>query len=155
MAFTNSNDYLTGRKPAVYGAGDEVVCVRAEVALVAGDMTLNNVGAVLPLPAGCVPVDVKFDTDDLDSNGAPAVAMSLGVLNAAGNDISTATADGGAAWGTAITTSQAGGQAQVLSKALARVQATQSDRLVGIKFTTAPATAAAGTIGIQMSYRAV
>lgn len=155
MAFTNSNDYLTGRKPAVYGAGDEVVAVRGEISLVTGDMTLNNVGAVLPLPAGCVPVQVLVDSDDLDSNVSPAAVLAVGVLNAAGNDLSTATADGGAAWGTGLTVAQAGGQAAALSVAIARVQATQADRQVAIKFTTAPATAQAGKVGVTMTYRAV
>jgi hypothetical protein len=56
MAFTNSNDYLTGRKPVVYPAGAEVVAVRFPIDLVAADLDANDVGSVAILPAGCVPL---------------------------------------------------------------------------------------------------
>lgn len=154
MPFTNSNDYLTGRKPTVFPAGAEVVAVRYPIALVAADLDENDIGAVGILPAGCVPVGVLVDSDDLDTNAAPAIALSVGVLNGDGDDLSTAAADGGAAWGTGLTVAQAGGQVQVLSKALARVAATGVDRTVALKVTTAAATKAAGTVGVTLLYRA-
>ena len=46
MAFTKSNDHLTGRKPAVYPAGAEVVAVRSAIDLVAADLDANDVGAL-------------------------------------------------------------------------------------------------------------
>lgn len=154
MAFTNSNDYLDGRKPAPTPAGGEVVACRFSLSLVAGDLDLNDIGAVGILPAGCVPVALIYDSDDLDSNGTPTIAASVGILNSGGTDLSTAAADGGAVWGSGITTSQAGGQAQVVSKALSRVTASTSDRKIGVKFTTAAATAAAGELGLTLLYRA-
>lgn len=152
MAFTNSNDYLDGRKPLPEPAGGEVVCVRFPLALVAADLDANDIGKIGKLPAGCIPVDVKFDADDLDTNGAPTIAASVGILNATLDDISTATADGGAAWGTGLTTAQAGGQTVVTSKALSRVQAAAADRFIGVKFTAASATKAAGNIGLTVAY---
>lgn len=153
MAFANSNDYLTGRKASQSPAGCEVVAVRYSISLATGDLALNDVGAVGILPAGCVPVAVMYDSDDLDSHGTPTIAASVGILNAGGTDLSTDAADGGAVWGSSITTSQAGGQSQVLSKALSRVQASQSDRKIGVKFTTAAATAQAGELGLTVLYR--
>lgn len=153
MSFANSNDYLRGGKPTVSPAGCEVVAVRYPIDLVTGDLALNDIGEVGILPAGCLPVALLVDSDDLDSNGTPTIVASVGVLNAAGTDLSTAAADGGAVWGSGLTVCQAGGQVQVLSKALSRVQASQSDRKIGVKFTTAAATAQAGTIGLTLLYR--
>lgn len=154
MAFSNSNDYLTGRKPAPTSSDSDVVAVRYAVSLTASDLTANNVGAVGILPAGYVPVALFVDADDLDAGATPTIAMSVGVLNAAGNDISTAASDGGAAWGSSITVAQNGGQVAVNSKALARVVAASTDRKIGVKITTAPATAQAGEIGVTVLYRA-
>lgn len=154
MSFTNSNDYLDGRKPAPFPAGGEVVAVRFSISLVAADLDANDIGAVGILPAGCVPVGLLYDSDDLDEHATPTIAASVGILNAAGTDLSTEAADGGAAWGTGITTSQAGGQSQVLSKALSRVTKSDADRKIGIKFTAASATKAAGEVGLTLLYRA-
>lgn len=156
MSFANSNDYLTGRKPVPTGDGYGVTAVRFAVALLAADLALNDIGAVGILPARCVPVALYYDSTDLDTNASAAIVASVGVLNAAGTDLSTAAADGGAAWGAAITTSQAGGQSAVLSAALANVTPTDADRLIAVKFTTAAATAAAsGTVGLTLLYRSV
>ena len=38
MSFTNSNDYITGRKPAVYPAGCEVVAMRFPLSLATADL---------------------------------------------------------------------------------------------------------------------
>jgi hypothetical protein len=153
MAFTNSNDYLTGRKPIPTAAGGEVMATRFPIDLVAADLDANDIGAVAVLPAGHLPVALYYDSDDLDTNGTPTIAASVGVLDAAGTDLSTAAADGGAVWVSAITTSQAGGQSAVVSKALSRVSASNVDRKIAIKFTAAAATKAAGQVGLTLLYR--
>ena len=150
MAFTNSNDHLTGRNPAVYPAGAEVVAVRSAIDLVAADLDANDAGAVAILPAGCVPVGVVYDSDDLDTNASPTIAASVGFVNAGETDLD------GTAWATGITTSQAGGALSLtLTPAVMRMAATQTDRKVGIKFTAAAATKAAGQVGLTLLYRAV
>lgn len=154
MAFTNSNDYLTGRKPVPTGDGYGNMAVRFSIALATADLGANDIGAVGILPARCVPVALYYDSDDLDT-GTPAIAASVGLLTAAGTAISTVAADGGAAWGTGITTSQGGGQSQVLSKALARVASSETDRKIGVTFTAGAATAAAGEVGLTLVYRQV
>ena len=53
MTFSKSNDQLTGRKPALFPAGCEVVAERFELDLATGDLALNTIGAVGILPAGC------------------------------------------------------------------------------------------------------
>ncbi len=155
MAFTNSNDYITGRKPVPTPQGAEVVAVRFPLAVVAGDLALNTIGQIGVLPAGCVPVDVRVIGTDLDT-GAGAGVYQVGILDAAGTAFSAAAADGGGAWG-----DTGAAVATAFDKALTRTLNNMSsvtpavgDRKVGVKVTTAPTTAAAGTLTVELSYRA-
>lgn len=153
MAFSKTNDYLTGRKPAVYPAGAEMVAVRFALDLATGDLALNTIGAVGFLPAGCVPVDVQVDGTDLDT-GAAAMVLQVGIWDGAGANLSVAAADGGKHWG--VTTAVATDFLQRLTpngNALAVVQPTGADRLIGVKVATAPTTPAAGTLGVTVWYR--
>ncbi|MFZ6813540.1 hypothetical protein ACO0K3_03665 [Undibacterium sp. Rencai35W] len=164
MAFasTTTNDFLIGRTPTPTPSNSSDVTVRFKLPFVAGDLTLNNLGNIGILPAGCVPVALLIDSDKLDTNGTPTIAWQLGISNAAvvnnvqgagGTAISALTADGGAAWATAQTVSQNGGQVQALSKALSRVTPTTYDRYIMIQATAAAATAAAGEAAIIFTYR--
>jgi hypothetical protein len=146
-AFTNTNDILTGRAPAVFPAGAEIVAQRGTIALVAADLDADDAGAVSILPAGCVPVSFIYDSDDLDTNASPTIVASIGVMNTAGDDLDTVLVAG-------ITASQTGVGVEVTSKETIRLAATQADRKIGIKFTAASATKAAGTVGLTMLYRA-
>lgn len=155
MPFTNSNDYTTGRAPAPTPAGLETVTIRGEISLVAADLDANDVGAVVPLPAGCVPVAAWVDSEDLDSNGTPTIVAQLGICNAGQTDLSTAAADGGAVWVTGLTVGQTGGMVAAVGRPMTQVQASQVDRFVGIKFSAGAATKAAGRIGVTLQYRSV
>jgi len=154
MPFANSNDFITGRKPPVFPAGAEVVAQRFTLDLTTGDLALNTIGQVGILPAGCIPVDVYVDGTDMDS-GAAAVIFQVGIWDGSGANLSVVTADGGKAWGstTAVNTDF---QQRLTpnGNAMAVVQPSQSDRRVGVKVTTAPTAAVAGTLGVTMFYRA-
>lgn len=155
MPFTKSNDYLTGRKPMPYPAGGEVLSVRATIALATGDLALNTTGAVMWLPAGCVPVDVHVDGTDMDTSTA-AMVLQVGICNAGVTDLSTDAADGGANWGATTAVNAAFHQRLTPNGiAMVSVQATNSDRKVGVKVATAPTTAAAGTLGVTLFYRSI
>lgn len=148
MAFTNSNDYLTGRKPVPFPAGGEVVACRFPIDLVAADLDANDVGAVAILPAGCVPVGVIVDSDDLDTNVSPTIAASVGPINAGQTDLSSV-------WAASILSGQAGVTADlVLSAAAMRLAPAATDTKIGVKFTAAAATKAAGQLGLTLLYRA-
>lgn len=148
MAFTNSNDYLTGRKPIPTAAGNEVVATRFSIDLVAADLDANDVGSVAILPAGHRVVEVVYDSDDLDTNGTPTIAASIGPINAGETDLSSV-------WASGITASQSGTSAQpVLTPAALRYSAS-TDTKIGIKFTAAAATKAAGTVGLTLLYAPV
>lgn len=155
MAFTNSNDFITGRRPVVFPAGIEVVAERFTLALAVGDLALNSIGQIGILPAGCVPVDVRVDGDDLDS-GAGAGVYQVGILDAAGTSISSAAADGGGAWGdtgVAVATAFDKQLTRTLNN-MAKVQKSDTDRKIGLKVVTAPTTPVAGTIGVTVFYKA-
>jgi len=147
MAFTNTNNRLTGRLPAIFPAGGEVVAQRDEIALVAADLDANDAGSVSILPAGCVLVGITYDSDDLDTNGTPTITASVGVMNAADSDMDTVLASG-------ITASRDGTAVHLVTPTMLRLAASTSDRKIGIKFTAASATKQAGAVGLTLLYRA-
>ncbi|CDN87323.1 hypothetical protein BN948_01743 [Hydrogenophaga intermedia] len=152
--FANSNDYLTGRKPVIFPAGSDLVAVRFALQLPLADLALNDCGAIGILPAGCVPVDVLVDADDLDT-GAAALVLQVGVLNAAEDNLSTDADDGGAHWGATAAANAAFQQRLAPNgKAMVNVKPKNVDRKIGLKVATAPTAAQAGEVGVTLIYRA-
>lgn len=154
MAFAETNDYITGRKPIPTPAGGEVLAVTFEIELGTADLQLNDIGQIGILPAGCVPVDVFVYHDDLDSSTA-ALVTQIGIWDGSGASLSTDAADGGAHWG--VTTASTAALSERLTRngiAMETVTASTADRKLGMKVTTAPTTAVAGTYGVTMLYRA-
>ena len=151
-----SADFLTGRNPVDTPSNINLAAERFTVDLTTADLALNAIGAVGILPAGAVPMFVEIDSTRLDTNGAPTLAFSLGVVNDAETAISTASADGGAAWLTGRQEGRAAGVSGLLTSAAMRsVQPSQVNRKIGVQFTGAAATAQAGTIGVTVYYRMV
>lgn len=147
MPFTNTNDYLTGRSPAPIPSGIELVANRSTISLVAADLDANDAGTVAILPAGCVPVGLVYDSDGLDSNATPTITASVGLMNAADTDLASV-------WASGITASRDGTSVIVaLSSAAMRLAPSQADRRIGVKFTAAAATKAAGVVGLTLMYR--
>lgn len=155
MPFTNSNDFITGRKPVPTPADASVVAVRFTVDLATGDLALNTIGQVGVLPAGYVPVDVLVDGTDMDS-GAAAAVFEVGIWDGAGANLSVVAADGGGAWGNtgvAVATAFSKNLTKTLNN-IANVAPATTDRRIGVKVTTAPTAAVAGTLGVTLLYRA-
>lgn len=166
MAFANSNDYITGRKPVPTPQGAEVVATRFTLALGTADLALNDIGQIGILPAGCVPVDVFVDGTDMDSSTA-AMVFQVGIGNASLKDaagavsadvanslMSTVAGDGGGHWG--VTASQNAAFNQRLTangNAMALVTKSELNRGIVLKVATAPTTAVAGTVGVTVLYR--
>ena len=154
MPFAKSNDFITGRKPVPTPAGAEVLAVRFTLALGTADLALNTIGQIGVLPAGCIPVEVQVDGTDMDA-GAAAMVLQVGLWDGAGANLSTAAADGGAHWGTTTAANTAFLQRLTMNgNALASVGQSGVDRRLGVKVATAPTTAAAGTLGVTLWYRA-
>ena len=158
MATTKHSKYALGNPPAPAPTAQEVVSVHTSVSLATTDIDLGDVIQMFKLPAGCIPVGYEVGRTDMDT-GTPALTASLGILNAAGDAISTAAVDGGAAW---ITNQAWGGTADLVlhtaSKAaydiMHAVQAVGYDRTVAFVITAAAATAASGTVELGFSYKA-
>ena len=150
MAFTNTNDFLTGRKPIPTSDCLELIATRFTLTLTAADLALNTIGAIGVLPAGSIPVALYVDSTDVDS-GSAALILQVGVLDATSAAFSTATADGGAVWGETVASASAF-QQQILSQPMVSVSAIQADRNIGVKVKVAPTAALPGTLGLTLLY---
>lgn len=150
------SNYANGKLPVPISTGADLVCLDYICAVPAsGDGTaVNDIIEMGPLPAGHIPIDVQYFATDLDTNGAPVHATSFGILTSDKSDISTAAADGGAAWQTGINAGQAGTLVRQSTNVLKDVQPSAANRSLGFKVTTASATKAAGTIGVRVICRA-
>lgn len=145
--FANTNDFLAGRNQVKTPSGAEMVSVRFPLKLKATDLATNSVGAIGILPPGTVPLSLILDSDDLDTNAAPALMASVGLLNNTGTDLATV-------WVSGITACQSGAAFSGTSTAMVReAQSLTSDRKIGIKFTAGAASPAAGEIGLTLIYR--
>ena len=154
MAFTNSNDYISGRAPVPTPAGSEVLSTRFTLSMATADGALNTIGQIGILPAGCIPIDVRVDMTDPDASTA-AMVLQVGIWDGSGSSLSTDSADGGAHWGT--TTAVTAASSQSLTRngvAMESVTKSSSDRKLGVKVTTAPTTAQAFTLGVTLLYKA-
>lgn len=156
MAFANSNDYITGRLAAPFPAGAEVLAVRFALAVGTADLALNTIGQIGILPAGCVPVEVRVDGTDLDT-GVGAGVYQVGIWDGVGANLSVLAADGGGAWGdtgAAVATAFDKPLTRTLNNMVTVANNPSADRKIGVKVTTAPTTAAAGTLGVTVFYKA-
>lgn len=158
MATTKKSNHVKGIIPCPAPMGKEVISVYESVALATTDIDLADVVQFFILPAGCVPVGYAIGVTDMDTGGT-VLTGNLGLLNSGETAISTATADGGAAW---ITNLAMSGTAAITlhsaSKAaydiLKSVTASSVDRVVALVISAAATTAAAGTATLEFSYKA-
>jgi hypothetical protein len=138
---TYLNDYAKGLKPMPTPSDSGVVAIRLNITVPA--MAANDVLALGFLPAGCVPVDVALDYDDLDT-GSTAV-VSAGILNSA------LTAISGTAWMSGVNV-QSPGFSRRTTNAVDRVAVDNvNDRPVGVVFTGAGT--GNGELGMTIWYR--
>ena len=149
---------IIGKVSTPYPVNQGLVTAYESIALATTNLNLNDVIQMFVLPAGCVPVAFTIGVTDMDTNASPLLTVNLGLLNAAETAISTAAADGGAAWLTnlvagttaAITLSSS---TKAIYDILKSVTATTTDRTVAVVVSAAAATAAAGTLTVEMSYK--
>lgn len=106
-----------------------------------GALAANDIIELGPIEGLVKPIDCTLITDDLDTNGAPTITLTVGILNAAKTDI-----DAGAtsAWIVASTAGQSGGVARATTHNcyLSGATAAGTNRTLGIKVVTGPATSA-------------
>ena len=156
---TKKSLHVLGGLPMPSAIGKETIHVYESLSLVVADIALAGIIQYFTLPANCVPVNYRYVFTDMDVNAAPVLAADFGILTAAGTAISSATADGGK-WLTAttlgVTTALITSDATVAAwNAIHGVTSSSIDRVVGFVITTGAATAAAGSIGLEMAYKSV
>lgn len=138
MATTFTAPALGTPAAAPRDAGDAMT-IYSEVALTVAPV-INDVFQMINVPAGARIIDWTLGSDDIDSNGAPAVAMSLGDGNVTGRYVSAST----------IGQTGAAPVNALLKTGYAFVY-TVADT-IDILFTAAPATFQAGTIRCHVRY---
>lgn len=137
--------------------GSELQVVRVTIPVTTA-LTANDILYMMDLPVDCSPVDFILDATDLDTGGAPAITLSVGILLNDASDLS-------ATWLSASTIGQTGGMARPTLATCVQTPprtATPSGSTpsgtqltkVGIKVAAAAQTPAAGTVGLTMYYRA-
>lgn len=145
------NDHAKGVKqtpvPAEYG-----VAVTARFSYdLDTDLSVGDIIEMGALPANATVVDMVLDSDDLDSNGTPTLALDVGLMSGAYQDADDARTCGNEFYA-ADTTAQAGGITRMSKQAGFRVAKTQADRGIGVKIETAAATFQAGTVTLLVTY---
>lgn len=148
---TTSGDYRSGRAIAPAAQGGEVLAITESFSF-ATTKSVNDIAVLLPLLPDHVPVDVILAPSDGDTG--TSLALSVGILDSAGTDLSTATADGGAVWIDGGTGAQTGVIDRPSATAITKVEPDSADvRWVAVKIkTNGSATACTGKL--TMTYRA-
>lgn len=134
MAIDSPQAVASAPVPAV--RGNMTVTLRGVKAVATGDLTLNNVIRMVKVPKGFVVSDVTLISTDLDTDGTPAITLSVGDGGATARYISASTA----------------GQAGGLARATAGLgyQYTTDDT-IDVLVAAAPDVAAAGTITVLVT----
>jgi len=161
MALTYESDVIKNRHlypPTSPRSAREVHCQKFEVEITAA-LQANDLIGLAPLPGDCIPVDIVYHSDDLDSGGTPALVMDVGVLNTARDDL---VADSNLVTGSTV--GQSAGFQRMNDYKGALEAATwlaksdcphlEDEKVVAAKVTTAPATGATGKIRGILFYRA-
>ena len=116
----------------------------AGVTLAAGDII--DIGV---LPANATVADAVIVSDDLDTNASPTVVLDVGIMSGVVGTTGSRTC--GAELFSGSTAAQAGGTERMSLKTGFRIEKVGYDRSIGVKVTTAQATAAAtGKLAIAL-----
>lgn len=113
-------------------------------------ISADDIAKVGHLPLDCMPVDLLIFTEKLDSDGTDTLAFSVGLLNDDGDDLVT---------DSELLKAAAAGEAKTIrgdeaAGFLGIDREEFKDRVLAVKFTTGPATGAAGAMRVVLSYRA-
>jgi hypothetical protein len=146
MPMTQSDSAKVGFAGAPYpDAHGEVIAKRFTKTVVAGDLALNNIIEMAVIPGNCRVVDMVLNSDDLDSNGTPLLAMDVGVMSGNTGENNAARTCGQEFFVGSVA-AQTGVSQRMSAKTGWRVAPVESQRSIGVKITAAPATFAAGSL---------
>lgn len=135
------SDTYTGVKPRRNTPmSTEPLQIPIPITLPAVNVLVNDIIILAEVPEGVDVVDYTLVGDDADTNAAPAIAASLGTMNAGLTDLATV-------WKAGITVFQNAG-IQRLDNSAPFVESNVAKRVIGLKWTAAAATYAAGKKGL-------
>jgi len=135
---------VTSLNPLTEGGHVNELVVEHKTYNLTAALVVNDTIAMCTLPANHVIVDCILATDDLDTDGSPAIVLDVGVV---GGD-TDALIDGS-------TVAQAGGLARMSEVAGIRIAQSTTDTSIGILTQVAPATGATtGRIDLILISRA-
>lgn len=129
-------------------AGD-VITNDYYVDLLASEIVLNDVIDIGILPANHTVVDMVLIPDDLDTNGAPTLALDVGIMSGTPGD-TTSVRTCSNEFFAADTSARTGVVSAMSKKDGFIVKPSTADRSIGVKFQAAAATAAAGRIRLRV-----
>ncbi len=148
MATAYTADAAEDRRPAITVTGVGQATVNHGEYEIAAALVINDTIDLCKLPAGHIPVEFVFACDDLDTNGAPAIVLNIGIYDSVG---ATTDAD---LFIAASTVAQAGGFARMDNIAALDLAPADNDRIVRVTVATAPATGAtSGTLHANLISR--
>ncbi|MDA4845945.1 hypothetical protein [Hoeflea poritis] len=125
-------------------AAGEVVAQRFDYAALA-DLAANDIIELGHIPPNAKLVECVLICDDLDSNVTPTLVFDVGIMSGDWQDNDAARTCGNEIFA-ASDLGQAGGVARPTLRGAYRIAAAEKARSIGLKVTTAAATAQAGTI---------
>lgn len=137
------------RPPVFPDEAGKLLVSDGTIEVTAAAEAINSTISLCVLPAGCVPVDFTLIADDLDAHAdTPTLTLSVGVLNAAENDLVASTD-----LLTESTIGQGGGSARASDLPAEVIEPHAADRLIAAKVIAASAVAAVGTLRGILTYR--
>lgn len=131
---------FTGKRPITLPEHAQPQWAAVDVEFPATSPVANDLIELCELPIGVKVLDYAIVFPDIDSNGAPAFAFSIGEENVGGTDLGA----GNAVWATGLTAGQSTAIVRNLTSLPAQ-QPTTENRKIAIKVTTAAATYAGAT----------
>lgn len=142
MATLRQSTQVSTNLPVMSANGTEDVTLVGDFTVPAG-LVINDVVEMVILPAGYVPTDATAYLEDTDANGAPAIALDLGIISGTAGALDNARTCGSEGIAGA-TTAQTGGVLRPTKKDWGLIAPTSADRGIGFKVGTAAATLTAG-----------
>lgn len=155
MALIQSGWPTRQHNTATAGCAGVEVAQLFEIALPAAALVANDIIELGVLPAYNSISDAILVCDDLDTGGAPAMAFDVGIMSGEVGDKDSVRTCGAEIFA-ASNVGQAGGVARTTLASAFTIGATDKDRSIGVKITTAAATQAVGAkLRLLLKYRAV
>lgn len=133
--YTNIN--ATSSRPVINASSAAVETVHRCNFTVSAALELDDLIKMINIPHNHIVTGCSLISEDLDTDGTPAIVLAVGFLNTAGNDIEDNMI-------TDSTIGQAGGVEYMNDGAAYFAGVNSTERTVTIKVTTGPATGATG-----------